>query len=301
MIERPRLKAHLSAHVVEPDEVFLLGDDRQHLIESRAAALLVPLLDGKRTSAQIVLELSSAAPFLEVMGALAALESGGHLADGNDHSPEAAWWESAGFDAGAAADAVASVRVVVHAIGDVPEVDAVIETLHAGGLDAIRVGAMERTGDLPLVLVEDYLEDGLEGVNRAMLDARAPWVLAKAQGETLWLGPFFRPGASACAGCLRFRLARSRRVEGYLRRRLGERPRRPAATAPGGAQLAASMLARELQQIAVTGRSQVLDDTVVTVGRSLVTTAHPVVRRPQCTDCGSGGRLRAGPPRSSGA
>ncbi len=301
MIEQPRLKAHLSAHVVEPDEVFLLGDDRQHLIESRAAVLIVPLLDGRRSSAQIALELSSRAPFMEVMAALAALERGGHLVDGVEAGPEAAWWEAAGADAAAAADAVAASRVVVRTLGEVPEAGAVIETLHACGLDAIRDGAPAQPGDLVLVLVEDYLEAGLEDLNRRMLDAKTPWLLAKAQGETLWLGPFFRPGESACASCLTFRLVRNRHVESYVKRRNGSRPRRPAATAPGAAQLAGAMLARELQEIAATGESSVFHDTVLTIRRDLGTLEHHVVRRPQCPECGAGtdaygdGRIEIGP------
>lgn len=301
MIERPRLKAHLSAHVVAPNEVFLLGDDRQHLIESRAAALIVPMLDGERTSAQIALELSSQVSFMEIMGALAALERGGHLADGNGQPPEAPWWEAAGVDPVRAAEAVSQARVVVHTSGDVPEAAVLVETLHATGLDAVAAPATARAGDLNLLLVEDYLEAGIEQFNQRMLDAKTPWLLAKPQGETLWLGPFFRPGESACASCLTFRLERNRHVEGYVKRRNGDRPRRPSATPPGGAQLAAAMLARELQEIAVSGGSAVFDDTVLTVRRDLGTLAHHVVRRPQCPDCGSGtaaygdGRIEIGP------
>src|SRR5581483_5298141 len=104
MLERPRLKAHLSAHAVPPDELFLLGDDRHHLIESKAAVQLMPLLDGRRTTAQIALELSKGLSFAEVMGALAALERSGHLADGNGVVPQAAWWEAIDADPHAVAD-----------------------------------------------------------------------------------------------------------------------------------------------------------------------------------------------------
>lgn len=282
MIERPRLKAHLSAHAVGRDELFLLGDDRQHLVESRAAVRMAPLLDGTRTMAQIALELSDV-PFAEVMGALAALERSGHLADGNGQPPDAAWWEAAGDDPHLATERVAATTVGVSALGEVPELDAVMATLRGCGIDA-RAGA----GDVDLVLVEDYLEAGLAELNRERLDSGRPWLLAKAQGETLWLGPHFRPGTSACFACLSFRLERNRHVEGYIKRRNGERPRRPSATPPGGPQAAAALLARELAEIAAKGRSQVFDDQIVTLRRDLGTLEHTVVRRPQCPACGAG-------------
>lgn len=199
---------------------------------------------------------------------------------GHDHSPEAAWWRAAGIDPAAAADAVAGIRVVVHTLGNVPDADAVVEALHACGLDAVHSRAMARSGDLVLLLVEDYLQPGIEDFARSH-EGRS-WVLARAQGETLWLGPFFRPGA-ACAACV---------IEPIARERLGadyhvDRPRLAPATAPGGAQLAAAMLARELQEIAVTGRPAVIGDAVLLVGRDLATSTRAVVRRDTCPACGT--------------
>jgi oxazoline/thiazoline synthase len=289
MIERPRLKAHLRAHVVAPEEVFLLGDDRRHRIEGREFALVVPLLDGELTAADLAERLDPEVPDASVLVAdvLARLDAAGHLADGNDHPPEAAWWEAAGLDSAHAGEAVAAARVVVHTAGDVPDADTVVSVLHWCGLDAVDSRAMERAGDLPLLLVEDYLWPGAEDFDLAMRAAGRPWVLAKAQGESLWIGPHLRPGVSACLGCVTAPLAGERPVESYIRDRIGEHPRHPAATAPGGTHLAATMLARELQEIAVTGRSTVLDDTVLVVGRDLRTVARPVVRRPGCPDCGA--------------
>jgi ribosomal protein S12 methylthiotransferase accessory factor len=223
---------------------------------------------------------------------LAGLEAAGHLADGNGHPPEAAWWEAAGLDSARAAEAVAAARVVVHTAGEVPDADAVVSALHWCGLDATDARATERAEDLLLLLVDDYLEPGAADFDRAMRATGRPWVLAKAQGETLWIGPYLRPGVSACLDCVTEPLAGERGVESYIQHRTGVRPRHPAATAPGGTHLAATMLARELQQIAVTGRSHVLDDTVLLVGRDLRTVARPVVRRPGCPACGDEARRR---------
>lgn len=296
MLERPRLKAHLRAHAVPPDELFLLGEDRQHLIESAAAVRLAPLLDGTRTTAQIALELSQGTSFAEVMGALAALERGGHLADGNGQPPDAAWWEAVDLDATQVAERVARTAVSVGAVGDVPELADVVAALESTGLRAAAGGAAAAPDDaIVLVLVDDYLSDELADLNRSLVTAGRPWLLARAQGETLWLGPHFRPGVTGCWQCLAFRLDRNRQVEGYVHRHLGERPRRPAATPPGAAQAAAALLAREIGAIAATGGSETLDGRVVTLRRDLRTLEHQLMRRPQCPVCGAGSAAYGGP------
>jgi len=287
MLERPRLKAHLSAHVVPPDELFLLGDDRQHLIESKAAVQLISLLDGNRTTAQVALELSRGLSFAEVMGALAALERSGHLADGNGVPPQAAYWEAAGLDAVQVAEQVANTAVSVMSVGEVPELPEMVDALNSAGVNAA-AGQAAGADAIALVLAEDYLCTELEDLNRRFLAAGTPWLLAKAQGETLWLGPHFRPRITGCWDCLAFRLERNRQVEGYIRSHVGARPRRPPATPPGAPQATAALLARELQAIAATGGSTVLDGRIVTLRRDLGTLNHQLIRRPQCQVCGSG-------------
>ncbi len=304
MIDKPRLKAHLSAHTVGKDELFLLGDDRQHLLKSEAAVRLAPLLDGTRSVTEIAMELGGEFAIGDVMGAVQALQRGGHLAEGNHVPPEAAWWEAADLDSHAAAERVAKADVQIVAVGEVENAADVADGLRAAGLSlpgSITHGPADgdmsliASDDTLLVFAEDYLCSTLGIVNDAMLEMEKPWLLAKPVGETIWLGPWFRPGETGCWACLQFRLERNRHVETYIRLRGGERPRRPAATPPGAAQLAAGMLARELEQIAATGTSISLESRVVTMRRDLGTLEHTLIRRPQCPVCGAGSEAYGGP------
>ena len=252
MIERPRLKAHLSAHTVGKDELFLLGDDRQHLLKSAAAVRLAPLLDGTRTVTEIAIALGAEFPIGEVMGAVSALERGGHLAEGNGVVPaEAAWWEAVDRDATDAAERVAATGVQIAALGDVANAADVADALRAAGLrvdgsiahgpaDGEMSPAKSGEGDTLVVFAEDYLCSTLDPINRAMLGRNEAWLLAKPVGETLWLGPWFRPGETGCWECLRFRLERNRHVETYIRLRGGtvrggprQRLRAPPSSPPG--------------------------------------------------------------------
>jgi bacteriocin biosynthesis cyclodehydratase domain-containing protein len=301
MVDRPRLKAHLSAHVVEPDELFLLGDDRQHLIESRAAVLIAPLLDGTRSVPEIAMELGSQVPFAEVMGAIAALERGGHLAEGGGAEPPAlAWWEADDADAGAAAESLANLSVSVVVAGEVSEAETIAAALREASIGvAASITPIEEArpgGDeLSLVLAEDYLSDGLEEWNEAALAADSPWLMARPVGETLWFGPYFMPRRTGCWRCLSFRLIRNRHVEGYVQRRTGERPQRPASTPPGAAQVAAGLLARELAGAAVAGEAPTVTGRIVTLRRDLGTLEHELIKRPQCPACGVGAEAYGGP------
>ena len=199
---------------------------------------------------------------------------------------------------------MAATDVQIAAVGDVENAADVADALRAAGLSvpgSITHGpadgemSLATSDDTLVVFAEDYLCSTLDGINRAMLDSDQPWLLAKPVGETLWLGPWFRPGETGCWDCLRFRLERNRHVETYIRLRGGTRPRRPAATAPGAAQLAAGMLARELEEIAAAGNSETLDGKVVTMRRDLGTLEHVLIKRPQCASCGAGSQAYGDP------
>jgi bacteriocin biosynthesis cyclodehydratase domain-containing protein len=301
MVDRPRLKAHLSAHIVEPDELFLLGDDRQHLIESRAAVLIAPMLDGTRSVPEIAMSVGSQVPFAEVMGAIAALERGGHIAEGGGADPLAmAWWEADEADAEQVAAALDGLAVRVVVAGDLTGAETVAATLREAGIDvadAIEpIATASPGGDrLPVVLAEDYLSDGLEEWNEAALADGAPWLLARPVGETLWFGPYFDPAATGCWRCLSFRLIRNRHVEGYIQRRTGSRPSRPASTPPGAAAATGGVLAREIMGASVSGEAPTLTGRIVTMKRDLETLQHELIKRPQCPACGAGADAYGGP------
>ncbi|HKX60136.1 MAG TPA: TOMM precursor leader peptide-binding protein, partial [Steroidobacteraceae bacterium] len=84
------------------------------------------------------------------------------------------------------------------------------------------------------MLCADYLDEGLERVDRQhRLDGR-PWLLAKPVGTQLWLGPVFTPDA-ACWHCVAHRLWIHRRAEEHVQSTLGRTgpvPRPAAAIGP---------------------------------------------------------------------
>ena len=261
MLERPAFRRHLRAAVVEDEGVFLLGEHDRRVLTGRLALLVAPLLDGTRTIDEIVATLDGVATADEVRGTIAKLA--GHLAEASElPRPIAAAWDALGADPDAASARVTAATVEVVTFG-VAHVD----------VPGLRVGT---PGDVVLALADDYLHDGLAKLNA---DGR-PWLLAKPVGLVVWIGPFFRPGVTACWECLAARLRENRMIETYA----GSPP--PAAgslpaTAAAGVALAAAELAR---RIADPARD---DARIWTVDlRDGESALHRVQRRPQCPVCG---------------
>jgi hypothetical protein len=72
-------------------------------------------------------------------------------------------------------------------------------------------------GQFLIVLTDDYLRGDLRMFNEKALHGGRPWLLVKPVGSSVWLGPLFRPGKTACWECLAQRLRANRPAETYLR------------------------------------------------------------------------------------
>ena len=104
-----------------------------------------------------------------------------------------------------------------------------------------------RGGRLSVVLCTDYLAPELATVAAAHRAAGRPWLLAKPVGTQVWVGPFFRPGESACWHCLADRLWQHRGPEACAQAALGRcgPAARPVVTTPALTGVAASLVALE--------------------------------------------------------
>jgi oxazoline/thiazoline synthase len=140
-----------------------------------------------------------------------------------------------------------------------------------------------------IVLVDDYLQEGLAAINRAAVAAGRSWLIAKPVGSVLWLGPVFHSGAGPCWDCLADRIRGNRQVEGYLQGKVGRTDPLPTSIAmlPSTIDLASGLIASEAASWIARGRDERLLHTLVTIDlATLETRRHHVVRRPQCRVCG---------------
>ncbi|MEV7417483.1 TOMM precursor leader peptide-binding protein [Streptomyces sp. NPDC089919] len=288
-MEKPRLKAHFHVEVVEGERVFLYAEGQDYLVPGRAAAAVLPYLDGRHTVMEIVQALAGTLPIPAVLAALSRFGAAGHLAEGRPELPERtlAYWDALGVDP---ARTLGAPPVTVSATGGA-DPEPLLAALRAVGLGA-RTGPV---GEVPaegvaVVLAEDYLDPALADRNTRQLAAGRPWLLARPGGVAPWIGPFLDPDHTGCWTCLSQRLSGNRQLERYLATRRGESvPRHPArAGLPAGPLAAAALLAAETARIAATGEPGALCGRMVTLDLATLTTErHQLVRQPQCPSCGN--------------
>ena len=154
-------------------------------------------------------------------------------------------------------------------------------------LRELGVRIVKRSGDLTVMLVNDYLNEDLAELNKQHLSKRTPWLLVQPSGIAPLVGPVFRPGKGACWRCLADRMARNREVRAML----GRSDARCVAISPlakhsvGGS--AIQLAAVEIAKAIATDFRTELNDHIVSLdltGANIV--KHYVAARPQCPSCG---------------
>lgn len=279
---RPRIAPHLRMVQLGPERFALLGEDERYLLQGDAFASVLPLVDGTRTPEEIALAASTRVPAAEAYYALTLAAQRGYIADACTPGPDSLAYLAAldGPDPGAAAR-VRGTR---------------LEVLALGGLDAkpmeqaLREFGMKVAGpsNLTVVLVTDYLDPAIEGLNAGFRAEGRAWVMAKPTGTRAWIGPMIG-GGGACWTCLAARLRTNRPLETWIRRQGGQSGQGPILGCRGSHRLMMLMAAQQILRWIV-GNALAGDE------RSLVTfdmrfarsDAHAIRRRPQCPSCGHG-------------
>lgn len=286
MFRKPKLKAHLRADRAAPDLAVLRSEDGHELFIGRLIPLLLPHLDGTLTEREITEALAGRAGALDVRFGLSLLEEKGCLAEGDVEPlpPDlAAFCDAAGLEAETFSNRRESAVAVV-ALGTLSP-DPLAALLEAAG---VRVLGTDASGDLLVVLAEDYLDPRLAEIDGRARATCRPWLLVRPAGAAVWIGPLFRPPETACWSCLAARLEAN---FPYRRLLAGEgstpAPDVPlpklAATEAMAAGAAAAQVLRFLG-----GAGPPLADRIVTLdGRILAAAEHRLVRRPYCPHCGA--------------
>ena len=286
MIIKPIFKAHLHVEVIPGEGVLILSEEAAKALHGGAYEKIVPLIDGQRSTDEIVDALAGQVDAARVYYVLNGMEAKGYLTEATPDIPAsvAAFWHAAGIEPAAALAALRDKRVAVQTIGEVDSA-AMLSALEAMG---VQLGTQQQA-DLWLVLTDDYLRADLAAINAAALQANRPWLLVRVTGRELWLGPLFQPGETGCWVCMRQRLERNRAVHRFVAEKknlatppftaLGALPATQAAACQMAAVAAAQFLAGAASGLA--GKVLSLDWATHT------SQTHALVRHPHCPACGT--------------
>ena len=264
-----RLKPHLAAHLVSPEEVALLGESGRFALRGKVYAAIVPLLDGKRSDDAIVARLRGRiAPEL-VYYALGELEAKGYaVADGSATTDAAAdaWWSGHGVVA------PASTTRLVDAGAHRPALAALRKALGTG-----RSTRRNAPLDLVVIATGDYLDERLEQEIRAALPHARHVLPVRLAGATLWIGPLLHAKTGGLFKVLLRRLRSNRPVDVTVRARGASLPLVPVQGLPATFDLAAAWIAAAASAIAAGSPPPALTQGVITLDPwTLETRRHPI-------------------------
>ncbi len=89
MIQKPQFKAHFHVEIVKDEGIFLVSEIGHSVMNGRLFELVAPLIDGRRSTDDIVEELQAQASAAEVYYALTLLEQKGYLCESEQSSSTA--------------------------------------------------------------------------------------------------------------------------------------------------------------------------------------------------------------------
>lgn len=299
MLQTPQIKTHLSVHIIPGQGALVLTEGSTRALHGTLYEHVLPLVDGRRRTEDIVLALAPQVDPARVYYALLQLEKNGHLREATPQVPAhlAALWDELGRDPAAAQQALEATRLCLHATAGAPGVQVLRAALQAVGFAGVMsyVEPMEPDGDglldphaLHVVLTHDYLDDALAVFNRRARAVGASWLPVRLGGPEVWAGPLYAGEARPCHACLARRLRRNRLAHTFLAETQagGAMPRTARAAHPALLNMGAHWVAMEL--LRTVGANAVrLHERVLSVDHlSGQMAEHRLLAHPACPDCG---------------
>jgi ribosomal protein S12 methylthiotransferase accessory factor len=276
---------NFTAYVLPPDVVCLYSEDRKFFLHGELyCALAATIGERGKTAQELFRELGRKFPSDQIEEALKRLTERRYLVPASKASANtvAGYWASLGLPPDVAEKNLGNCRVRIESI----DVEGAKEL--AAALRELGVHVVNRSPDLTITLVNDYLERRLAELNQQRVPDKTPWMLVQPSGVFPLVGPLFNPGESACWTCLFDRMIRNREIKGFLERGSA----RPVAVSPlvrkTFGQSAIQFAAVEIAKAIASGFRTDLRDHVASFDLLGATIAkHYVARRPQCPTCGN--------------
>jgi oxazoline/thiazoline synthase len=279
----PQFAPNFSVYVLPPDAVCFYSEDRKFFLHGELFCIVADAIAAGKSFGEIVRKLTKRFPADVVDQAIKRLIDRRYIVPRRRTSVDAAagYWATLGIPLEMAAKNLQTCKVRVQSV------DAKGAKQLGAALRKLSVRVVDRSADLTVVLVNDYLEGQLEQLNRRHLSDRTPWLLVQPSGVFPLVGPVFSPGKGPCWTCLAERMKRNREVRAMLDRRQARRvvvsPLAKDSLGNSGIELAAVEIAKA---IASDFRTP-LNDHLVSLDLSGPTIVkHYVPRRPQCPSCG---------------
>ncbi len=80
-------------------------------------------------------------------------------------------------------------------------------------LEKLGISVIEKESNFDIFIVDNYISQKLEQINKEKLLQKKPWLLLKPTGSIIWIGPIFVPSKNGCWNCLSRYIKENRRAE----------------------------------------------------------------------------------------
>ena len=279
----PQFAPNFTVYVLPPDVVCLYSEHRKFFLHGELYCALASAIGAGTSFRKLVRKLEEDFPSDKIHEALKRLADRQFVVPTPRSSAgtAGAYWASLGLLPEVAEKNLQKFRVRIQSI----DVEGATELGVA--LSELGVRVVKRPADLTVTLVNDYLEDRLEELNRQHLSAHSPWMLVQPSGIFPLVGPLFSPGKSACWTCLAERMKRNREIKAFLDRKQAHCVAVSPLVNDVFGQSAIQLAALEISKAIATDFRTDLRDHVISLdllGSTIV--RHYVTARPQCPTCG---------------
>jgi ribosomal protein S12 methylthiotransferase accessory factor len=280
----PCVSPLFTVHQHTDGSIFLIGEHQRLAFTDQRFACVLLNVNGQRSGAQIIDDLSAKFAEHELLFVLDDLLSKGRLVDAKSSGDLALSTWCGSVDSTSLPTPASGQSIgIVHA--DETELPELAPALRGAGLRVCDDASVR------VLIARDFLEPRLRKTLKALVAEGISVIPFKPTGRIIWLGPALcsdPPGP--CWDCLQLRLERNRPVEHFLGRGLGPLalPLPPAPVVPLTRQIAASFAALAAKvALSHPARWADLRRTLTTLELpGFLQQRHPVIRRPQCPSCG---------------
>jgi ribosomal protein S12 methylthiotransferase accessory factor len=277
----PVPRADAPAVILADDFVLVVSTHDARPLSGRLFPLILPLVDGRRSVADIADALDGRASLADVIVGIDELIELGVL---DVASAATCDMTPLGGDA----------RTVPGDIPDIVAIGAAAQAVAGAFASALsRAGIRGAERDIRIVVADDYRTPALRDINDASVRDGAPWLIVSPFGLTPWVGPLFDPArGTPCWECVATRLAEAFPIEWYLARHHPDvmLPRPVPRLETGGLDRVALTVVHLLDARTAGAVPHIAELDA----RSGAVREHLVVHRPRCRACGGAGAVFSG-------
>lgn len=272
------------------DGIFFLSELEHQLFTGKAYSIVAPFLDGKHTEEEIASKIMSKhrhAPLAEIYFVIATLKQLGYLVEGEELMEDklrSFWDKFPRKNEESLPDGPRTVKIT-----DLSTNPETAKSLRKA-LREMNV-SIRKKGQIEVVIVDNYLDRRLQGINKEALKSGQVWMPLKPNGRVVFMGPVFgQSDESGCFECLRKRLTANREVETFVMDQYPDEDYIANSSAVSSAPLrmSANLAALEIGRFfANYGFNQMLEQQMLSYSiEHQQSQQHNLVRRPQCSACG---------------